>query len=211
MILKSINVAAPKSIIWRGKSVQTGIFKKPVNKITVTKNGIPEDFIADKRYHGDADKIVYAYSLNHYSYFKSLYPDLKFEAGMFGENITIEGLFESDVHVGDQLKIGDEVVLEVSQPRQPCYKLGVKFGSQNIVKQFAQSDFPGVYFRVIKEGTIKAGDGIKVLQKGRGVNLLLVWRLMMVKGVDVDAVKACLNDPYLAEDWKKDLAKKLNL
>ncbi len=147
-----------KEIDWKGKMVTTGIFKYPVEKpIFLNTEDVKGDAICNREYHGGVDQAVYGYSLKHYDYWKGLYPNLDWQYGMFGENLTIDDLDETKTHVGDTFKVG-EAILEVTKPREPCMKLGVRFNNMKIVKQFWKQDFPGVYFKVIQAGKVKAGD-----------------------------------------------------
>lgn len=147
-----------KEIDWKGKMVTTGIFKYPVEKpIFLNTEDVKGDAICNREYHGGVDQAVYGYSLKHYDYWKVLYPNLDWQYGMFGENLTIDDLDETKTHVGDTFKVG-EAILEVTKPREPCMKLGVRFNNMKIVKQFWKQDFPGVYFKVIQTGNVKAGD-----------------------------------------------------
>jgi MOSC domain-containing protein YiiM len=164
MKIISTNIGERKEIDWKGKKVTTGIFKYPVAQpIFLDAESVKEDTICDWKYHGGIDQAVYGYSLKHYSYWKALYPELDFEYGMFGENLTIDDLDETQLHVGDTFKVG-ECVIEVTKPRQPCMKLGVRFNNMKIVKQFWKTSMSGVYFKILQTGTVKAGDALELLE-----------------------------------------------
>ncbi|MDY0780656.1 MOSC domain-containing protein [Tenacibaculum sp. IB213877] len=164
MKIISTNIGNKKEINWKGKLVTTGIYKFSVkDPIFLDIEDVRDDSICDRKYHGGIDQAVYGYSLKHYDYWKELYPNLEWELGMFGENLTIDDLDESKIHVGDTFKIG-EVVLEATKPRQPCMKLGVRFNNMKIVKQFWQQDYPGVYFKVLQTGYVKAGDTLEQIK-----------------------------------------------
>lgn len=163
MKVVSVNIGERKSINWKGKIVETGIFKNPVNQpIFLGMEDVEKDIVVDRRYHGGIEKAVYAYSENHYSYWKKLYPQLNWQYGMFGENLTISNLDETEIYVGSIYKLG-EATIEVTKPREPCYKLGIKFGTQKVVKQFWNSTKSGVYFKVLKTGNVKVGDELKLV------------------------------------------------
>lgn len=165
MIVKSVNIGEKKLVNYKGKVIETGIFKYPVKQsIFLGEHDVENDAVIDRRYHGGIDKAVYGYAENHYDYWKELYPDLDWKFGMFGENLTISNLEETEIHVGDTYKLG-EVIIEVTQPREPCMKLGLRFGTQAILKQFWNSTKSGIYFKVLQTGNVKVGDEMVLIQK----------------------------------------------
>lgn len=165
MKIISTNIGERKEIDWKGKKITTGIFKYSVDHpIFLDEKSVKEDTICDWKYHGGIDQAVYGYSLKHYDYWKELYPNLDFELGMFGENLTIDNLDETQLHVGDQFAVG-ECLLEVTKPRQPCMKLGVRFNDMKVVKQFWNTTMSGVYFKVLIQGNVKAGDYFREIKK----------------------------------------------
>jgi len=165
MIVKSVNIGEKKTINYKGKIVETGIFKHPVEKsIFLGKEDVENDEVIDRRYHGGIDQAVYGYSENHYKYWKQLYPDLDWKYGMFGENLTISNLEETILKVGSTYQLG-EVIIEVSKPRQPCFKLGLVFGTQAILKQFWNSTMSGIYFKVLKTGYVSNGDALILIKE----------------------------------------------
>ena len=154
----SINVSLPKEIDFEGQKVTTGIFKEPIEgRIMLRKLNLDGDKQADLTVHGGPDKAVYAYPIEHYEFWRKVYPDMEMPNGMFGENFTIEGLMESEVSVGDAFEIGSSKVV-ATQPRMPCYKLGVKFGRMDVLKKFLASGHSGIHFKVLEEGEVGAGD-----------------------------------------------------
>ena len=166
MKVVSVNIGEKQSIKWRGRKVQTGIFKYPVSSaIFLGKTDVNHDQVIDRKYHGGEYKACYIYSADHYDYWKSLYPELEFDYGMFGENITIQGMQETDMFLGDVYQIG-EAKVEITQPREPCFKLGARFGTQKVLKQFINAPYPGAYLKVLEEGAVKSGDEIKLISKG---------------------------------------------
>ena len=178
MKIIATNIGERKEINWKGKMVTTGIFKFPVDTpIFLDVEDVKDDTICDREHHGGIDQAVYGYSLKHYEYWKAHYTNLEWEYGMFGENLTIDDLDETSIHVGDTFKVG-EVVLEVTKPRQPCMKLGVRFNDMKIVKQFWEQDYSGVYFKVIQTGKVTAGD-------------------------ELIQVKKCIENPTIAEVYKR--------
>ena len=158
MKIIATNLGNRTEINWKGKLVTTGIFKYPVEKsIFLDVENVREDEISDRKYHGGIEQAVYGYSLKHYDYWKEKYPNLDWNFGMFGENLTIDDLDETKIHVGDTFNVGD-TILEATVQRNPCYKLGVRFNTMKIVKQFWNTTFCGVYFKVLQTGFVKAGD-----------------------------------------------------
>jgi len=165
MKVVSVNLGEKKIINYKGKIVETGIFKYPVQKtIFLGEEDVVNDAVIDRRYHGGIEKAVYGYSENHYDYWKNLYPDLDWQYGMFGENLTISNLEETEIQVGNQYKLG-ETIIEVTKPREPCYKLGLRFGTQQVLKQFWNSTKSGIYFKVVKTGNIVIGDEMVLIKK----------------------------------------------
>ncbi|PQJ21981.1 sulfurase [Tenacibaculum sp. SG-28] len=157
-------IGEQKEILWKGKTITTGIFKFPVKDIIfLGEEEVAGDAICNRKYHGGVLQAVYGYSKEHYSYWKSLYPKLNWNYGMFGENLTISALDETKLHVADTFSVG-EAVLEVTKPRQPCMKLGVRFGTMKIVKQFLKETYSGVYFRVVKTGYVNVGDVLQLVK-----------------------------------------------
>lgn len=158
MKILSTNIGEKKEIDWKGKLVTTGIFKYPVpHPIFLDSETVKEDTICDRKYHGGIDQAVYAYSVKHYDFWKEKYPNIEWSHGMFGENLTLDDLEETDIHVGDTFAVG-ECIIEVTKPRQPCMKLGVRFNDMKIVKQFWNTSRSGVYFKILQRGYVKSGD-----------------------------------------------------
>lgn len=158
MKLVSVQVGGPRTVRWQGKPVSTGIYKEPVaGRLMLYRINLDRDRQADLTVHGGPDKAVYVYPSEHYPIWQAEFPDMLMLYGMFGENFTTEGLDESSVHIGDQFRIGGAVV-EVTQPRLPCYKLGIRFGRPEIVQRFQASGRCGFYLAVLHEGEVGAGD-----------------------------------------------------
>ncbi len=165
MHIQSTNISQPKTILWHDKEVSTGIFKIPTTKaIYLGKHKVTDDYVADTKVHGGRYKACYLFSSDHYSYWKTLYPNLTWNWGMFGENLTINGMNETQIMVGDIYKIGDALV-QVTQPREPCFKFGVKFGTQDVLKQFIHHGLPGTYIQILEEGFVKTGDELKLVER----------------------------------------------
>jgi len=211
MQIISANIAQPTTIIWRGQEVLTGIYKYGVDTpIFLNTEDVDNDHVLDRRYHGGADKACYLYSADHYPFWKMKYPDQDWNWGMFGENLTVSGLNESDIRIGDRFQIGGAVV-QVSQPRQPCFKLGVRFGDQKVVDDFWNSPFPGVYVRVLQPGHVSNGDQIALLESNpESLSLSEVFSIFRSNRTDIDLIRKAIAEPFLAESCRKDIQKLLN-
>ena len=158
MKIVATNIGDKREIDWKGKTVTTGIFKFPVARpIFLDTEEVAGDEVTDREHHGGVLQAIYGYSLKHYDFFKPLYPDLDWQLGMFGENLTIDDLDETKTHQGDTFQVG-EAILEVTVQRNPCFKLGVRFNDMHIVKQFWNTTMCGVYFKVVQTGFVKVGD-----------------------------------------------------
>jgi MOSC domain-containing protein YiiM len=162
----SINVSVPREVFWNDKSVKTSILKNPVaGRIVVDRLGLEGGTQADLTVHGGPEKALYAYPVEHYEYWKRLLEKPMLPYGMFGENLTTQGVLEYHVHVGDRFRIGSAEVV-VTQPRFPCYKVGMKFGTMEMVKRFQSSGRSGFYLAVAKAGEVCSGDSIELASQG---------------------------------------------
>jgi MOSC domain-containing protein YiiM len=182
----SVNVGRPVPVAWRNESVSTAIFKTPTNgPVRVGFLNLDGDRQADLSVHGGPLKALYAYPEEHYAYWRELYRDRVLTAGAFGENLTVAGMPEDDTFVGDRLRIGT-ALFHVTQPRVPCYKLGIKFDDQSIVKTFLRSGRTGYYLKVVEEGVLAAGD--LIARVGRGtVSIADVLRASYPHAVEAGA------------------------
>ena len=168
MKLISVNVGLPREVPWHNTIVTTGIFKQPVSgRVALRKLNLDGDRQADLRVHGGEYKAVYCYPVEHYTYWKKELPGRDLPFAIFGENFTTEGLPEDSVHLGDRYAVGSAEVV-VTQPRLPCYKLGIRFASDEMVKLFLASARTGFYLAVTREGGVGAGDEIKLLSLDPG-------------------------------------------
>ena len=178
MKVVSVNTGKKEVVEWRGQQVETGIFKFPIKySIHLGIEDVENDSVVDRRYHGGIDKAVYAYSHDHYPFWIDQYPDLEWNFGMFGENLTIEGLDESKLNIGSIYQVGSAKI-QVCQPRQPCFKLGIRFETQAVLKTFVNESFCGVYFRVIEEGEVAVGDELKLEKVQESLSIVDVYRLL---------------------------------
>src|SRR5438874_10912829 len=163
MKVLSLNVGLPREVTWQGKRVTTGIFKEPIQgRIMMRTLNLDGDQQADLTVHGGVSKAVYAYPSEHYSYWRTELPGMDLPSGMFGENFTTEGLLESSGYIGDRFRIGETEVM-VTEPRMPCYKLGVKFGRADIITRFLASRRTGFYFAAMRDGMVGAGDAMELI------------------------------------------------
>lgn len=203
MKLVSIQVGLPREVLWQGRSVTTGIFKEPVTgPVTVRTLDVDGDAQADLSVHGGPDKAVYAYPAEHYEYWRRELPEMKLPYGMFGENLTTEGLLENEVNIGDRFRIGG-TELVVTQPRVPCYKLAIKFGRADILKRFLASRRSGFYFAVAREGDVQAGDRIERLSRdGDGLSVEDIVRLYAFERDDLETLRRAVQDKTLPESWR---------
>ena len=178
--LLSVNLAEPRTLQRRGRPQRTGIWKRSaMHPVRVTEGGLDGDFVGDRRAgHGAPDKTVYSYAREDYAWWEAeLERDL--EPGTFGENLTLEGLNASRAEVGERWRVG-EALLEVTGPRLPCWKLGVKMEDPKFVKRFGKALRLGAYLRVLEEGEVAAGDSAEVVERpGHGVTVELVGRAML--------------------------------
>ena len=205
----SLNVGLPRTVNFHRQAVTTGIFKEPVKgRIKLRKLNLDGDKQADLTVHGGLDKALYAYPAEHYDYWKERLPKMKLPWGMFGENLTTEGLLEDQVNIGDVFRIGSSEVV-VTQPRMPCYKLGVKFGRMDIIRQFMDSKLTGIYFRVLKEGEIGAGDAIEPI--GRDENSVTVKDIVRLATgkADIAILRRAVQIEALAEGWRQEFLEQL--
>lgn len=203
MKLISVNVGLPRDVIWKGKTVTTGIFKEPVaGRVVVRTLNIDGDRQADLSVHGGIEKAVYAYPSEHYDYWRNELPDMELPWGMFGENLTVEGLKENEINIGDRFRIGS-VIFMVTQPRMPCYKLAVKFNRDDILKRFLNSGRSGLYFSVIQGGEIGAGDQIESVSRDEnGITVADITKLYTSKGRDTELLRRAAMVEALPEDWR---------
>jgi MOSC domain-containing protein YiiM len=215
MKLTSVNVGLPREVMWHGTNVATGIFKEPVEgRVRLRKLNLDGDGQADLTVHGGKDKAVYCYPLAHYDYWKKELPGRELPAASFGENFTTEGLLEDSVHIGDQFSIGSAEVI-VTQPRLPCYKLGIRFQSDDMVRRFLVSGRTGFYFAVTREGEVGEGDDIRAIARDHeAVPVSEITRLYIAKRFgddDLSSVRRALRVAALPGSWKEYFRERLRI
>lgn len=162
-----MNVGLPRDVTFGRRKMRSAILKSPVNgAISLARLGLEGDGQADPRFHGGPDKAAYLYPFEHYAYWAEVLSRKDLDPGAFGENLTTEGLLETETRIGDVFEIGSARV-RVTQPRTPCAKLGAKFGSMGFVRVFASAGRPGFYLSVVQEGMVEAGDVIMLVSTDR--------------------------------------------
>jgi len=167
MKIISLNIGERTEISWRGKTISTGIYKSSVSgPIFLGEEDVENDSVIDRKYHGGIDQAVYAYGHNHYQFWKELYPLLDLKNGFFGENLTVSNLDETRIFEGDIYELG-ETIIQVTKPRQPCFKLGIRFNDPAVIKQFWNTTKSGVYFKILQTGKVAAEDEFKLIEKAQ--------------------------------------------
>ena len=206
MNLISLSVGLPRDVLWHGRTIMTGIFKQPVEgRVALRKLNLDGDRQADLTVHGGEHKAVYCYPFEHYAWWKKELPDRDLPPSSFGENFTTEGLLEDSLHIGDRFSVGSAEVV-VTQPRLPCYKLGIRFQSDDMPKRFLASARTGFYLAVAREGEVGAGDlTTLIVRDPNAVPVSEITRLYVAKrysNQDVASVRRALLVPALPESWK---------
>jgi MOSC domain-containing protein YiiM len=211
MELVAVNIGEPRQIDLGTKRVATAIFKKPVpGRIQVLRLGLEGDHQADRKNHGGADQAVCAYPIEHYDFWCRELGRCAFPHGQFGENLTLRGLSEDEVRLGDILCVGS-ARLQVSQARIPCAKLAQRMGvGSDFPKQFLASKRVGFYLRVLEEGGIGAGDRIAVVDRDDGsVSIAELVEITQLEQGDEAGLKRVLASRGLSQEWRRRLEKRL--
>lgn len=204
MKLLSLNVGRPNDYEWNGRTVRTSIFKSPVEgKRNISFHSIEGDEQADLRVHGGANKAVYAYDVSHYAHWKNILQRDDWPYGLFGENLTTDGLLDSEARIGDVYRIGT-AILQVVQPRFPCTKLNVRFGLPNMMERFMEQKRNGIYFRVVEEGAVQVGASIVLVERSSyPVTIQQYVNCYYEKGKNKGLVETILSIPFLPERQRK--------
>ena len=210
MKIISLNVGLPRLVLRNGEPVSTGIFKEPVaGRVMMRTLNLDGDRQSDLSVHGGPEKAVYVYPSEHYDFWKRELPDMDLPWGMFGENFTTTGLFETETNIGDTFRVGAAEVM-VTQPRMPCYKLGIRFGRADIIKRFLVSERTGFYFSVLKEGEVGAGDELELLERNAsGVRVVDVTRLYSSERDNVDLMRRAIATEALPNSWREYFRKRI--
>ena len=210
MKLISVNVGLPREVTWKGETVLTGIFKEPIEGPVMLRTlNLEGDRQADLSVHGGVSKAVYAYPAEHYEFWRSELPGRKLPWGMFGENMTMEGLLEDRVQIGDRFRIGEAEVM-ATEPRFPCFKLGVKFRRADIIKRFLASRRTGIYFAVIQEGRVAAGDAVEPVYRDKhGITVADITRVYAFESDDLQTLRRVVQVETLPEKWRKRFERRI--
>ena len=206
MKIISTNIAEPQFVTINGEKQKTGIYKKPTDHpIYLDKEEVQGDEVSNRQVHGGEFKACYLFSANHYPHWKNLYPQLTWNYGMLGENLTVEGLDETQLHVGDIYKLGSALI-EVTQPREPCTTFAAKMGTADIMQQFINHGRPGTYVRVLQQGHVSVGDSIELIEKAiNSVSIADFFKLLFEQEKNQTHLK------YLVESESIPLKKRLQL
>jgi MOSC domain-containing protein YiiM len=202
----STNIAEPQFVTINGEKQKTGIYKKPTDHpIYLDKEEVQGDEVSNRQVHGGDFKACYLFSANHYPHWKNLYPQLTWNYGMLGENLTVEGLDETQLHVGDIYKLGSALI-EVTQPREPCTTFAAKMGKADIMQQFINHGRPGTYVRVLQQGHVSVGDSIELIEKAiNSVSIADFFKLLFEQEKNQTHLK------YLVESESIPLKKRMQL
>ncbi|WP_340155780.1 MOSC domain-containing protein [uncultured Winogradskyella sp.] len=202
----STNIAQPTTFIWNAKEVTTGIYKKPTNgSIYLGKTDVKGDTVSNRKVHGGEFKACYLFSADQYRYWQELYPHLEWTFGMLGENLTVKGLDEQQLFIGDIYKLGNALV-QITQPREPCFKFAYKFGSNAVLQQFINHGFSGTYVRVLEEGDLNIDDTFQLVEhQPNGITVFQLFELLYAENKNKAHIESLLNNNALPENLKKRL------
>jgi MOSC domain-containing protein YiiM len=210
MKLLSVNVGLPRDVTWGANTAQTSIFKSPVpGPARVRRLNIEGDQQSDLSVHGGVDKAVYAYPSEHYAFWRDELPGVDLPWGVFGENFTTKGLLEGSVRIGDRLRVGSAEFM-VTQPRMPCFKLGIRFDRPDMVKRFQRSGRNGFYLAVVQEGEVTAGDAFEwIARDEHGVTVAEVVTLYTADAANQDLLRRVSEHPALPLGWREYFRQRL--
>ncbi len=199
----SVNVGLPRLVLRSGEPVSTGIFKEPVKgRVMLRTLNLDGDRQADLFVHGGPSKAVYVYPSEHYDFWRRELPEMDLPWGMFGENFTTQGVREPEISIGDKFRIGQATVM-ATEPRMPCYKLGLRFGRTDIIKRFLASERSGFYLAVLQEGEVGAGDEIELIEPNKsGVRVSDITRLYIGDKSNTGLLRRAIGTEALPESWR---------
>ncbi|WP_047420580.1 MOSC domain-containing protein [Cellulophaga sp. Hel_I_12] len=207
----STNLGTATTFQWKGKEEQTGIFKYPTNTaLFLGANDVEKDTVIDRKHHGGENKACFLFSADQYTYWKALYPNLSWDWGMFGENLTVEGLDEDTLRIGDIYTLGSALV-QITQPREPCYKLGIRFENQQIIQQYVEHQFPGAYVKILSTGSVKKGDEMQLVTQSKStLTINQYYKFLFAKNKDPETIQLILDNDALPADKKEKLINTLS-
>jgi MOSC domain-containing protein YiiM len=208
MQIISTNLGKPTEVSWNDTLITTGIYKSPVNTpLLLEAESVSGDTIGDRKVHGGIYKACYLFSAEQYPYWKEKYPHLDWNWGMFGENLTVKGLDESQIRVGSIYRLGTALV-QITQPREPCFKLGLKFGTQKILKQFIDHGWPGTYVRILEVGKVNSGDTMELVEESSNpLTTQQFYRLLYAKEKNQAILKLAISNDSLPLHKRERLKK----
>lgn len=210
MKIIATNLGNSTTVIWRGREIQTGIYKYPVaGPLRLEKEDVAKDTVIDRKHHGGEFKACYLFSSDYYGDWKAKYPHLEWDWGMFGENLTVSHMDENQLFVGAIYKVGSAKV-QITEPRQPCHKLGIRFGDQKVIKEFIDYGHPGTYVRILEEGLVRTGDEM-LLEKSAPNSLSVAQynQLVNSRDKDLELVRLAVDNDSIREKKRKVLKKLL--
>jgi MOSC domain-containing protein YiiM len=202
----STNISRPTTIQWNGTDRITGIYKKPqAGGIYLSADGVRDDTIGNPKVHGGTQKAAYLYPKDQYPFWKAQYPHLKWEYGMFGENLTVEGMDEGFLRMGDLFQIG-EARVRITTPREPCFKLGIRFSDQGIIQKFVDHGYPGSYVAVLEPGWVRPGDNMVLIEAASDqISIAEFFKLWYAAQKDPKLIAMAVQNPWLAENKRRRL------
>jgi len=211
MIILSVNISSPKKIKFNGKFLITSIFKQPTNKsLKISKMGLSGDKQADLKVHGGKHKALYLYSYTHYKFWGNLLgKDFSNDYGLVGENLTVDDLDENECFIGDEFEISNTII-KITQPRIPCYKLSIKMNEKNFIEKFIKHGHLGMYAKVIKIGTVKNGDNLKLIKREKdSMSIYDISRLIFDKNDNIENLKKAIRIKSLSQEIKTQFNERL--
>ena len=202
------NIGKPRAIVWNGREEITGIFKYPKNEpIQLEQEAVVNDTVANRHVHGGLFKACYLFSTDQYPYWKGKYPELSWNWGMFGENLSVADMDEAKIRIGDIYKLGSALV-QITQPREPCYKLGIRFGSQEIIEQFIAHPYPGTYVRILKNGSVRSGDVLELIEaSSNSLTIMQFYQLLFAREKNREHLELAIENVALPLKKREKLKK----
>jgi len=202
------NISGPTTVLWKGKQITTGIFKHPVQEsLELGMENVEGDTVFDRKVHGGIYKACYLFSTDQYPFWQKKYPDLKWQWGMFGENLSVQGLDERKLRIGSIYRLGSALV-QISHPREPCFKLGIRFEDPKIIREFIDHGYPGTYVRVMEPGSVTRGDMMELVEEsGNPLTTHQFFQWLFAKEKDRELLRLALENEGLSPSKREGLKK----